>query len=365
MKLLYLYKYCILGGCTTQLANRLKFLRGKTEPHFGFMGDYGGLGAFEGYPHAVILPTVVDIRDYIAAGAFDAVITIDTYELYEALASLNPAYAGTVIHEVHTTYEEPLRHLQAGWADLPARHVLTPSYYMKELLEEMGIPDVQQVNNCLDTSLFRYEPSAEPVVNVAPDKRLILWVGKLDDHKNWRGFLQVAAKLQAGSDDLQFVLVGGHTASDTVKERLRVTLRELGLEDLIWVPSLAYEEMYRLYSQTARSGGLYVSTTSNESFGMTLLEAVACRCPVVAPSVGALPELMGDERAAGLYAAGDLGAAEATILRVLADTELRSRMADTGEAMARGRYGIEQVGRDYLSLLERFVAESTTTHKCS
>ncbi|MFS0722475.1 glycosyltransferase family 4 protein [Paenibacillus sp. 1P07SE] len=361
MNIFYLYKYCILGGCTTQLANRLKFLRGGARPHFGFMGDYGGLSAFEGYPYAFILPTVEAIRAYIAAGDFDAVITIDTYELYEALAGMD--YKGAVIHEVHTTYEAPLRRLREDWEQLPTRHVLTPSYYMKQYLEGIGIPEVHYVDNCLDTSLFRYEPVAGQSWAAQADKRLILWVGKLDEHKNWRAFLRVASELNGKHDDLQFALVGGHTASDEVKDQLRVMQVDLELHNLTWLPSVAYEEMYRLYSETARSGGLYVSTTANESFGMTVLEAMACRCPVVAPAVGALPELLGGERAAGLYDASDLEACAGRISRLLEQDELRERVAASGEQLARERYSIGQVGRVYLPLLERLVDERGAASK--
>lgn len=356
VKLFYLYKYGVLGGCTTQLANRLTFLRKVAEPHFGFMGDYGGLSAFEGYPHTAVLPSVEAIRDYIAAGSFDAVLTIDTYELYEALAGLD--YAGTVIHEVHTTYEEPLRRLQADWPSLPTRHVLTPSYYMKRYLEDIGIPLAHQVDNCLDTELFRYETAGDSPVAARPGERLVLWVGKLDAHKNWQAFLQLAERLRQERDDLRFVLAGGHTAPDEVKQQLVARQRELGEGTLVWLPSIDYRSMSRLYSEAARSGGLYVSTTTNESFGMTVLEAMACRCPVVAPAVGALPELLGDERSVGLYAGDDLDGCAAAIDRLLTDDALREQVAVSGERLARERYSIASVGRSYMPLLERLIYRS-------
>ncbi|WP_080832687.1 glycosyltransferase family 4 protein [Cohnella massiliensis] len=420
MKIFYLYQFCILGGVTTQLANRLKFLRDRCEVHFGFVGDYGGRVAFEGYDKVRILPTVEEIRAYIEAHDFDFLITIDTYELYDALKSTN--VSGTVIHEVHTTYEHALRQLAEAKDDLPFDYVLTPSAYMKERLEEMGISGAIAVDNCLDMNLFRFDPAAGVPELAAPERgqdasgrqrepgqghgtdasdrdceprqglgtdasgreresrrlpdsgapsgagfgepaaagaarsgqdKIVLWVGKLDAHKNWTSFLEVAARLNERRSDLKFWLVGGYTAPEEVKRLLREKTEQMGLANLAWIPKIDYDAMYRFYSAVSSGGGVYVSTSTNESFGMTVLEAMACRCPAVVPRVGALPELLTGELAVSLYELNDEEACADRICALLDDGRLRSRLADEGERKARKTYGIEAVGAQYLALLER------------
>lgn len=349
MKILYFYKFCVLGGVTTQLANRLEFLRRRSEVHFAFLEDYGGASAFKGYEHVRILGTTDEIRAYLDAHHFDVIITIDTYELY---AALGPAVPGQVIiHEVHTTYPEPLARLAESKDLLPFHYVITPSDYMKKLLEEMGIPGAFHINNCLDMELFRYEAAVriEPVT--------ILWAGKLDGHKNWRAFVNIAGKLQAEHPELQFMLAGGYTALAEVKQQLLETVQELGLTNFQWLPKVEYEHMHIYYSAVADSGGVYVSTSANESFGMTVLEAMACKCPVAVPQVGALPELLDGELNRALYPPGDEAACVELVNRLLSGHSLRKHLSEAGERKARSMYSIDEVGRAYMELLEHFCAE--------
>ncbi|KWX82357.1 hypothetical protein AMQ83_32760 [Paenibacillus riograndensis] len=349
MRILYFYKFCLLGGVTTQLANRLKFLHGRAEVHFAFLEDYGGASAFEGYAHVCILGTPSELRAYIEAHDFDVIITIDTYELYEALG---PAQQKKVIiHEVHTTYEEPLRKLAESKDSLPFNYVITPSAYMKEMLERIGIPDAYHINNCLDTKLFKYEA----VSGKRPPT--ILWVGKLDQHKNWESFMNIAGRLNAQFPDLHYLLVGGYTAPDEITSKLQARVEALELRHFEWLPKVDYEEMNRYYSAVAESGGVYVSTTRNESFGMTVLEAMACRCPVVVPDVGALPELLDDELSVSLYASGREEECAERVALLLGQEGLRARLKTLGEQKARNTYSIEEVGKAYMALLERFMEE--------
>ncbi|KWX69709.1 glycosyltransferase family 4 protein [Paenibacillus jilunlii] len=349
MKILYFYKFCLLGGVTTQLANRLKFLRGRAEVHFAFLEDYGGASAFEGYDHVRILRTTDELRNYIEAHDFDVIITIDTYELYEALGPAGQKKV--IIHEVHTTYEEPLRKLAESKDSLPFHYVITPSAYMKEMLERIGLPDAFHINNCLDTELFKYEA----VSGQWPPT--ILWVGKLDQHKNWGSFMNIAGRLNAQFPDLHFLLVGGYTAPEEITSRLQARAEALGLRHFKWLPQVDYEEMHHYYSAVAGSGGVYVSTTRNESFGMTVLEAMACRCPVVVPGVGALPELLDNELSVSLYASGREEECAERVAWLLEQEDLRERLKTLGEQKARNTYSIEEVGKAYMALLQRFVEE--------
>jgi glycosyltransferase involved in cell wall biosynthesis len=92
-------------------------------------------------------------------------------------------------------------------------------------------------------------------------------------------------------------------------------------------------------------------TTSLECFGIITLEAFARGCPVVATSVGAIPEVVGPIQPQGLCPPGD----SRSLARLLA-AFLRGRLelpsARALKDYAEGRYGKSGVTRQYLAFLE-------------
>lgn len=352
MKLLYIYRYSILGGVGTQLANRLHFLLESAEPHFTFLEDHGGRSAFGDYPHTYITPNGKELTRLIRNGNFDMVLVIDTPEAYKSLAAAE--YGGKVVNEVHTTTAN-LKYL----ADVGEQKIdafLAPSAYLVERIEgEFGfrgkVP-CYDTGNCVDTEVF------QPVAGVpVPTRKIILWVGKLDDHKNWRGFLSVAQGLMTRGEDCEFWMVGGETASDDVaREMLDLAGAYELLTRLRWIQRVEYDQMPQLYSLTAASGGLSLSTSQNESFGMTIAESLACGCPAVSARVGAIPEILDGELAQNLYTFFDVDEAINVVAGLLRDDERRRELIEIGRRKASEEYSITGMGLRYMEILERILA---------
>ncbi|MGH8991870.1 MAG: glycosyltransferase family 4 protein [Acidimicrobiia bacterium] len=77
-----------------------------------------------------------------------------------------------------------------------------------------------------------------------------------------------------------------------------------------------------------------VMPSHTEGFGLPALEAMARGCPVVVSAAGSLPEVVGD--AGAVVPPGDPDALAGTLTRVLADDDLRARLADAGRRRAAG-----------------------------
>ncbi len=69
-----------------------------------------------------------------------------------------------------------------------------------------------------------------------------------------------------------------------------------------------------------------------EGFGLPCVEAMACRCPVVASGVSSLPEVVGD--AGLLVEPTDIAALADALSRCLGDSELRATLIERGTAQA-------------------------------
>lgn len=355
MKILYLYRYGILGGVSTQLTNRLKYLKKFCQPHFVFLKDYGVRITFGNYPYVAILENLDAVVKYINKNKFDVIIVIDTNEAYKAIKMSN--FNGVVINEVHTTTTN-LKALNNLRENAPMDAIITPSKYLKKRISsEFKFDDIKPVyvvENCLDTELFKYQK-----IERKSNKKIILWVGKLDNHKNWKSFLSIAHSIKQMRQDCEFWLVGGYTAPNKVVNELLGKVNFFNLfNDFKWLPRVEYSDMPRLYSITTESGGLYINTSLNESFSMTIVESLACKCPVVAPNVGAIPEILNGKLSNYLYEANNENEAILKIFTLLDDLEKRNNLLKIGEKIVKGKYSIEKVGKKYFEILTQIIADN-------
>ena len=118
--------------------------------------------------------------------------------------------------------------------------------------------------------------------------------------------------------------------------RLRSLAESLGVAgDITWVGGVRLEETVDFY----RAADVFVYPSHNETFGLPLLEAMACGCPVVTSDRSAMPETAGG--AAALFAdPADPGSIAAAIVRACGD-----RWTDPARPGTPARRGVHLGGR--------------------
>lgn len=85
-----------------------------------------------------------------------------------------------------------------------------------------------------------------------------------------------------------------------------------------------------------------------ETFGLSVLEAMACGCPVVGVRAGGLLEVVGTDGAAGILTDPEHPSAMAEALhRLLANAEQRERLGDAAQQRARALFSLTQMSEGY------------------
>jgi glycosyltransferase involved in cell wall biosynthesis len=109
--------------------------------------------------------------------------------------------------------------------------------------------------------------------------------------------------------------------------------------------------------QHVRDADLVVNPSYSESFGMSLVEALACQTPVVATRVGGMPEIVGDD--AGLLVdRADPPALAAAISRMLDDPEMRRRMGEAGRRRVENVFAWSRVAQRAEAQYDALLAKS-------
>jgi L-malate glycosyltransferase len=103
---------------------------------------------------------------------------------------------------------------------------------------------------------------------------------------------------------------------------------------------------------------LFFLPSETESFGLAALEALSCKVPVIATSVGGLPEVVIHGENGFLHEIGDVEGMAASALKLLTDEPMRKAFGEAGRRRSVEVYGQEPIVARYRSIYERVVEQA-------
>lgn len=220
-----------------------------------------------------------------------------------------------------------------------------------------------KVHNCASTFLPMERLSVIPSnVDVArfswnDDKRSrkdgfvrVLFIGGLDPfRKGIFDLLDAAAIVVKTNSNVRFVMSGGDSFQKVEKR-----WRELGLTDYIefvgWIPEEQKASMYQ-------SGDILVLPSYNEGLPYVVIEALASGLPIIASSVGGIPEVVIHGKNGYIIEPGDSQSLAEYILSLAGDPELRQTMSERSRRRAAEHYSTEVAFGRLESLFDEIIAE--------
>jgi N-acetyl-alpha-D-glucosaminyl L-malate synthase BshA len=132
-------------------------------------------------------------------------------------------------------------------------------------------------------------------------------------------------------------------------------VRRLELEDRVIVRQNILE--IEDYLQAADLG---VYTSENESFCLSILEAMCFACPSVATRVGGIPEVVQDNMTGILVPFGDADTLARSVEKLIQDATLRATLGCAAKARARKEFSANAVVPRYEALYRRVCGTSKT-----
>lgn len=176
-----------------------------------------------------------------------------------------------------------------------AEAIIVNSHSIRSEIEQFLDVDpskLRLIYEAVDHSVFtpgNTEAARARVARYGVVKPFVLFVSSLWPYKNCDGLLRGWAQARTRLPERQLVIVGAPR-----DERYRAQLGELatalGIADGVrFVGAVSLEETVDFY----RAAEVFVYPSLNETFGLPILEAMACGCPVVTSDVSAMPEIAG------------------------------------------------------------------------
>jgi glycosyltransferase involved in cell wall biosynthesis len=135
--------------------------------------------------------------------------------------------------------------------------------------------------------------------------------------------------------------------------RLKKLVKKQNIEKNVeFLGFISDDEKYACYN----SADIFVLPSLEESFGIVLLEAMACRKPVVASNVGGIPFVVADEKTGLLFESNDPEDLAEKIITLLRNRELQENMGRAGRERAK-EFGWDKIAKTTVRLYQEIIWE--------
>ncbi len=202
--------------------------------------------------------------------------------------------------------------------------VLAVSESLKEEILKTEVPNIDEkvrLNwNTVDINEFKVDNNDsnhdskynfKNELNIPKNKPIILFVGNIIKRKNVATIIDAKKQLKS---DCVLVVVGNGPLLNSLKEKVKVE----NVEDVIFTG--ARNDI----ANVIQSSDLLILPSYSESFGLVLIEALACGKPVIGSNVGGIKEIITDDVGLLVDPTDSKGLANSIDL-ILSDKELREK----------------------------------------
>jgi len=238
---------------------------------------------------------------------------------------------------------------QRSWRRVPKYGldlVIASSQMAANAVSDLVSPEkLKLVYNGIDLA----EVDAAPVRRLFPLDTIIVGRASRFGHGQNLGLLVDALQqMQPRWPQLRLVLVGGDSLmprAQPVEQELRQLVQQRGLGEYVIFSGVVEDPLP--YVQGFDIG---TCVSNDEGLPNSLIEAMACRKPVISSNVGAVAELVKQEVNGLLIPSGDLNALCAVLERLLVDPVLRQRLGEAGRRTIEDRFSLAHAAAQYAEI---------------
>jgi len=181
--------------------------------------------------------------------------------------------------------------------------------------------------------------------NSLNEQAYILAVGSIYSYKDYTTLINAwAAVRKVGFDYLKLRIVGGIFDEVYHKNFLSILERENIQDSVSFIPELSPEQILGFYQKAK----LFVFPSWGETFGLPLVEAMACGIPIVSSDLPVTREIC--KNAARYYVPGNVENLFEKIVEVLTNVSLQREMKEYGIIRAR-QYSWDAAAKQIQSIL--------------
>ena len=236
-----------------------------------------------------------------------------------------------------------------------AQRVIFPSMKARTFTEKSGIliHHAEVIHHGIDEKIF-YPRNEDDISRQFKKKygldKFILYVSHIQRYKNLLELIKAFVLLKDKIDSNIQLVFAGRCFDRKYYDEMKIFIRKHGYDNrIVFLETIPYEELPCFYSTCT----IFVFPSTCESFGMTLVEAMACGAPVLASNIEPMLEICAD--AAIYFDPTNPAAIANAILKTITDENLISTLRMNSLKRAKN-FSWENTATSTLKLFESFLS---------
>ena len=200
----------------------------------------------------------------------------------------------------------------------------------------------------VDTSFFK-------PITIKKDKEifLILSVGYLIERKGFKYLISSMKEVLIDHDNVRLKIVG----SGPLEKSLKNHIKDLNLEKIVEIISnIDDEKLVKMYN----SSDLFVlpsiidSQGNTEGLGVVLIEAMACKLPVIGSDVGGISDIIQDGETGLIVPQKDILELSKSIKKLIENRDLKETLALNGYERVKEHFSWKKIAENYIKIYKKY-----------
>jgi glycosyltransferase involved in cell wall biosynthesis len=232
-------------------------------------------------------------------------------------------------------------------------HIATPSQWLMDKVKNSiltsGILSARVIPNGVDLTIFHPGEKQREFLKLPGDAKVLLFSAdgiKKNPYKDFDLLMQAIEQVARSVPGIIFIALGEKGPN-----------QRTGDAEIRFVP---YQNDPELVANYYRAADIYIHAARAENFPTSIIEALACGTPVVATSIGGIPEQISDGRTGFLTKIGEPNEMASRIEQLLSNKTLMCTMKKAAAQDAREKFDVNKQVNAYLDWYQEILDDKNS-----
>jgi glycosyltransferase involved in cell wall biosynthesis len=225
-------------------------------------------------------------------------------------------------------------------------------------LEAFGVPDrkINRIPNSVDVARFHpvtreQKQFLRQKLSLPDNCTIVIYTGRLVTYKGLPLLVKVWKELSKKHSDIKLLLVGGGGLDiHNCEQELKSFVKAHQLSG-----SVLFTGDIRNVHEYLQASDIFVFPTENETFGSSLIEAMACQLPVITTPVGAINEIVTDRQNGLVIQTGNSHLLFQALDLLIQEEQLRHQLGRSAQMTVDKHYTSDVVTERYMALFTEYL----------